>query len=198
MKESFPNAQSFRYPHFTCLDIIIHFLNRVCATGSDKLAIPAKVLLAREEEAVGSGVPGATEESGKPENASKEVDWNDDDLNYMHLTEFETRTEKRLKLPRLSELMTPTGEIRYMRKGQRCKAHIGDFIRYMKSPLRDQKWVESYLTFLQASNKGGIRFFWKCKNCGHKYPENPKALAFCPKCGQEAEIQREDPPKARS
>jgi transposase len=34
MKESFPNAQSFRYPHFIYPDVIIHFLNRVYATGS--------------------------------------------------------------------------------------------------------------------------------------------------------------------
>ena len=37
-----------------------------------------------------------------------------------------------MKLPALSKLLTPDGPIRYMRKGQRCKMHVNDFLTYLK------------------------------------------------------------------
>lgn len=38
-----------------------------------------------------------------------------------------------LDLKKLGRLLTPDGDIRYMRKGRRCKVHIGDFRHYLSA-----------------------------------------------------------------
>ena len=59
MKESFSNAQSFRYPHYTCPEVIIHFLNRVHATGSYINLPRAKLGCSVKKQAAGRfSVPG--------------------------------------------------------------------------------------------------------------------------------------------
>ena len=33
----------------------------------------------------------------------------------------------------LSKLLVPTGQIRYMRKGHRCKVHVADFVEHLQA-----------------------------------------------------------------
>jgi hypothetical protein len=66
--------------------------------------------------------------------------WEDDAPEYISNSEAVTRlADNRLPLSQLSKMLTPHGPIRYMRKGQRCKVHIGDFMRYAKV----QGWTKS-------------------------------------------------------
>jgi len=54
--------------------------------------------------------------------------WNDKATEYMNNSEaVVTFTKSKLPLPKLSKILKPDGPIRYMRKGRRCKVHIGDF-----------------------------------------------------------------------
>lgn len=64
---------------------------------------------------------------------SKEVSWYDDDPDYMYASEAIVKfTNGKMPVPTLSKLLIPEGPIRYMRKGRRCKVHIGEFIRYAR------------------------------------------------------------------
>jgi len=64
---------------------------------------------------------------------SKKVPWNDDDPDYDTASNaIVLYAENKLTLPNLSKKLKPNGEIRYMRKGRRCKVHIGDFRKYLK------------------------------------------------------------------
>jgi hypothetical protein len=73
------------------------------------------------------------EEAGQGETESKEQPWDEDDLDYMSNSEaITTFTNSKMPLSTLSKLLTPDGPIRYMRKGQRAKVHIGDFREYAK------------------------------------------------------------------
>lgn len=55
--------------------------------------------------------------------------WDDESPEYMDNSEaIVTFTKGKLKLPRLTkQLNKPNNQIRFMRKGRRCKVHIGDF-----------------------------------------------------------------------
>jgi len=65
---------------------------------------------------------------------SKEVPWSDNDANYMPLEKaIITFAGSKIPLSTLSKKIKPDGTILYMRKGQRCKVHIGEFIEYVKT-----------------------------------------------------------------
>jgi hypothetical protein len=71
------------------------------------------------------------EEYGQDIIESKEQPWDEDNPDYMANSEaIVTFTKNRMKLSALSKLLIPDGSIRYMRKGQRAKVHIGDFRDY--------------------------------------------------------------------
>lgn len=64
---------------------------------------------------------------------SKKVPWGDDDPDYMYASEAIVKfTNGKMPVPTLSKLLTPEGPIRYMRRGRRCKVHVGEFIRYVR------------------------------------------------------------------
>jgi len=70
-----------------------------------------------------------TEAAQKKEHSTTKVEWNENDLNYILMSEaVVTFTENKLSLSKLSRMLTPfDGSIHYMRKGRRCKVHIADF-----------------------------------------------------------------------
>ncbi len=68
-----------------------------------------------------------------PGGGSKEQVWLDDTPEYIPNSEAIKLTDGKLLLPRLSKILKPDGPIRYMRRGHRCKVHIGDFRGHIKS-----------------------------------------------------------------
>ena len=133
-----------------------------------------------------------------PQADTKEQPWRDSAAEYLHLMEARKLIDDRVSPPVLSKLMTPDGEMRYMRKrGCGCKVHIEDFRRYMQGRRSDPKWAKAYLDFREAVGKGDRRWFWQCKTCGHEYPENAKAPERCPKCKGESTLMPKAPPKPR-
>ncbi|MBN2594799.1 MAG: hypothetical protein JXA81_14930 [Sedimentisphaerales bacterium] len=72
------------------------------------------------------------EKTGQGETESKEQFWNKNDIEYMTNSEaITTFTDSKMKLPALTKLLnSPNNTIRFMRKGQRCRVHIGDFREY--------------------------------------------------------------------
>jgi hypothetical protein len=72
----------------------------------------------------------------KPEQetkSDKDQPWRDDALDYISNSEAIVKfTDSKMPLSKLSKLLRPDGPIRYMRKGQRCKVHIGDFREYAR------------------------------------------------------------------
>jgi len=136
--------------------------------------------------------------NGSDGDESKEQPWKDDAPEYLSLSEAGKLIDDRLTLSALSKLCKPDGEMRYMRKrGIGCNVHLGDFRKYMKGRQGDPTWAKAYQSYLKASGKGDMRFFWTCTVCGHEYPENGTATANCPKCGGEAKIQGKRPPERR-
>jgi len=69
---------------------------------------------------------------GKDHAVGCEQPWDNDDSAYMSNSEaIVTFTSSKMPLPKLSKLLNhPNNTIRFMRKGQRCKVHIGDFRDY--------------------------------------------------------------------
>jgi rubrerythrin len=127
---------------------------------------------------------------------TKERPWLDDAPEYLTVTEAVKLTDDRLKDYTLSRLCKPDGEMRYMRKGRRCKIHAGDFRQYMRSRQSDSKWAKAYLDFRQAAGSVERRFFWVCPACGNDYPETATATERCPKCGGTAELTSKTAPKS--
>jgi hypothetical protein len=97
---------------------------------------------------------------------TKRQPWSKDATEYLPLTEAVKLTDGYLSLQALSKKMKPTGEMRYMQKGQRCKVHIADFYRYIKSQVRDPEYHKLLVAFMAHEGKGDLRFAWKCSNCG--------------------------------
>ena len=137
------------------------------------------------------------EVKAKGKAGTKEQPWDDDAEGYLFLTEVRKLIDDRLSLPTLSKLLTPDGEVRYMRKGQRCKVYLADFRRYMRSRQSDPEWTAAYLNWLQGQKAGKTRLFWKCGSCGHEYAEEANATDHCPNCKKEASLTPKVPPKAR-
>ena len=127
----------------------------------------------------------------------KQIPWCEDAPEYIPLTEAVKLVDGRIKLSTLSRIMKPNGEMRYMRKGQRCKVHIGDFRQYMKGRVSDLEWAKAYMNYIRAVGKGDLRFFWRCKKCGYEYPDNADAPDRCPKCKGECDLVGRKPPKPR-
>ena len=125
--------------------------------------------------------------------------WDDDAAEYLPLSAARKLIDDRLSLQTLGRLCKPDGEIRYMRKGQRCKVHVADFRRYMQSQQGNPEWAEAYMNWLHATKVGKNRMFWKCSNsaCGHEYPDDVNATVQCPKCKNESKLLTKAPPKPR-
>jgi hypothetical protein len=71
------------------------------------------------------------EKAGQGNIESKEQPWDENNLDYMQNSEaIATFTKSKMALSALSKLLDPNGSIRYMRKGQRARVHIGDFRDY--------------------------------------------------------------------
>lgn len=141
---------------------------------------------------------GSCGNSGKQERSgSMEQLWVDDAPEYLPLSEAVKLTDGRLSLSALSRLLTPQGHMRYMRKGQRCRVHLGDFRRFLKGHQSDPRWAKAYMAYLSAAGKGDVRFYWRCKACGHEHPEGSAAQTDCPGCGGECEILRKRPPEPK-
>ena len=135
--------------------------------------------------------------TGEPEDASKKQPWVDDAPAYLPLSEARKLIDERLSLPTLSKLCRPDGPVRYMRRGRRCKVHLGDFRRHMQSQQSDPEWAKAFLAYQSAAGRGNVRFYWRCTACDYEYPESPAALAECPKCGAECEIFCKRPPEPK-
>lgn len=72
----------------------------------------------------------------------KRQPWADDAPDYLENSEAVVKfTDGKLKLSRLSKILKPEGPIRYMRKGRRCKVHIGDFIEWCKNRFLTDKFA---------------------------------------------------------
>ena len=72
-------------------------------------------------------------ETPPAEAESKQVAWSDDDAVFMPNKEAVTLSKGKISLSALSKLLTPTGSIRHMRMGRRCKVHFGDFNRHLRT-----------------------------------------------------------------
>lgn len=133
-----------------------------------------------------------------PPQANKEQPWVNDAPEYLPLSEARKLTDNRLSLPTLSKLLTPNGEIRYMRKrGVGCKLHVADFRKYIRSRISDPEFAKAYAEFREAVGKGDRRWFWSCESCGHEYPENADASDRCPKCNGKVDFTSKTAPKPR-
>jgi hypothetical protein len=126
----------------------------------------------------------------------KEQPWADDVPEYLPLTEARKLIDNRFSLPTLSKLMTPDGEMRYMRKeGCGCKVHLGDLRRYMQGRQSDPKWAAAYMNWLQGQKAGKTRLFWKCGKCSLEYPDEARATDRCPQCKSQSALTLKAPPK---
>ncbi len=68
--------------------------------------------------------------------ASKQVEWDPDDNNYMPVSKaIEKLATVELSLHHVSRELTPDGQIAYMRKGRRCRVHIGEFLKEYDSKI---------------------------------------------------------------
>jgi len=66
--------------------------------------------------------------------ATKEHPWSDDAPEYLPNAEaIKLADDSPLTINKLGRLLTPTGRIRYMRKGRRCKVHLQDFRALLKT-----------------------------------------------------------------
>jgi len=79
-----------------------------------------------------AGGKAPTVEGGKAN--SKEQPWADDAPEFLHNIEaLKLDSAGQLDLKKLGRLLIPKGDIRFMRKGRRCKVHIGDFRHYLSA-----------------------------------------------------------------
>jgi hypothetical protein len=129
---------------------------------------------------------------------SREQPWREEADEFLPLSEAVKLVDDRIKLPTLSKLLVPDGEMRYMRKGHRCKVHLTDFRNCMKGRQSDPEWAKAFTTYITTATGTGDRpYFWSCRACGHEYAENANASATCPKCGKTCEIISRPPPTPR-
>lgn len=83
------------------------------------------------------------------------VEWNDDCPEYIPNADAVKLCEGKISLSLLSKRLTPDGNIRYMRKGQRCKVHVQDFRRFaltLQEEITDEK-IDSYLKGVEERKK---------------------------------------------
>ena len=100
----------------------------------------------------------------------KEQPWVDDAPDYIEnskaIVDF---SRGKLSLSRLSKILKPDGPIRYMRKGQRCKVHIADFM----------KWCEAH--FLTEEFAAGITNEYIAETQAREEKVRKEKLALSPK-----------------
>jgi len=118
--------------------------------------------------------------------AGAEQPWRDGAPEYVSLSEACRLFDGALHVKTLSRLLVPDGEVRHMRKGRRCKVHLGDLRRFL-ARRSDPKAVEALAAYFHAPGRGLGRVCWSCKHCGIEWPDGPKAATKCPQCGAEAE-----------
>jgi len=83
-----------------------------------------------------------------------ELKWQVDAPDFMFLTEaIKKLAEYKVSVSKMSRRLTPDNSmrIRYMRKAQRCKVHIGDFIRHIKE--RDYFTDEAFDAYFKGAKK---------------------------------------------
>jgi len=84
-----------------------------------------------EPEPQGEDGPSNNDNEREINSKTKEQAWRDEAPDYISNSDAIVNfTNNKMTLPALSKLLIPDGSIRYMRKGQRCKVHIGDFREY--------------------------------------------------------------------
>ena len=67
-------------------------------------------------------------------NGIKEQPWDENNPEYMFESEALIKlADGKIPLSTLSRNLKPNGTMRYMRKGRRCKVHIGDFCQFIKN-----------------------------------------------------------------
>jgi len=153
---------------------------------------------AEHQTTSGGTGPAGRNASPAAQDTAKEQPWADDAPEYLPLSEAAKLIDNRLSLSALSKLLSADGEIRYMRKGRRCKVHIADFRRYMQGRQSDPEWAKNLAVYYTAAGKGDSRLYWRCKQCGNEYPETAKADPdSCPKCKGESDLITKAPPKPR-
>jgi hypothetical protein len=146
----------------------------------------------QDQESLGSGK--ASPPAGHA--GSQQQSWANDAPEYLSLSEIRKLIDGQLSLQTLGRLCKPDGQIRFMRRGQRCKVHISDFRRCMQGRQSDPAWAAAYMNWLQGQKAGGKRLFWKCSNsaCGHEYPEGANATDRCPNCKGQSRLTSKAPP----
>lgn len=73
--------------------------------------------------------------ASQPTQTKKEIPWEDEAPEYVPNTLAARFSEGRMDVKKLGKLLTPDGEIRYMRRKRRCKVHIQDFLTYVQKLL---------------------------------------------------------------
>jgi len=101
-----------------------------------------------------------TEASGaKAEKTTKKQPWRDDDPDYILLSNaIVSFTDSKIPLSTMSSRLKPdSSPVRYMRRGQRCKVHIGDFIKYIKTKYpsmgNESEIADEFLADAEARKK---------------------------------------------
>jgi hypothetical protein len=64
---------------------------------------------------------------------TKEQPWADVAPEYLSNSKAIKLADGRISIKKLGKLLKPNGTMRYMRRGHRCKVHIGDFTEYIKT-----------------------------------------------------------------
>lgn len=81
--------------------------------------------------------------------ASKQIPWIENTPDYLLLTKAIPRlADGGIPLKTLGKTLIPTGPMRYMRKGKRCKVHIGDFRQWWENKEKKDPDAERILEAL--------------------------------------------------
>jgi len=74
----------------------------------------------------------------------KQQAWKNDAPEYITNSEAIKLAEGKISLQKLGKSLKPNGEIRYMRKGRRCKVHVRDFLIFIKNLKPDMFSEEAF------------------------------------------------------
>jgi hypothetical protein len=95
---------------------------------------------------VKGGLEWLRDKLAQPPAAGKEQPWVKDDPDYMELSDAIPRlADGGISLKRLGSILKPDGPMRYMRRGRRCKVHIGDFRTWWKTKDKGDAEAERLL-----------------------------------------------------
>jgi hypothetical protein len=102
--------------------------------GEFEWSVPNELRLLREKAKLLINQKPAETKKEKQTNGGKKQSWEDDAVDYMLLSEAIVKfAGNKPAVSTLSKKITPNGSIRYMRRGRRCKVHIGDFREYAQN-----------------------------------------------------------------